>query len=67
MPWRSDRSLSRTNISPWLGAAPLKLKPATANDVATSGCFIRIASACRAMFDVYSSEAPDGPWRITMK
>ena len=57
---RSSYGFSRANMSPWLGAAPLKLKPPTENTASTSGCFMMICSACFAMLIVYSSDDPDG-------
>ena len=61
-PGRSSNGLSRANMSPWFGAAPLKLKPMTENSASTSGSLRMIFSACRATLPVYSSDAPAGAW-----
>ena len=54
-------------MRPLLGAAPLKLNPATENAAWMSGSLNRMASACLATFVVYCSEAPAGAWMIVMK
>ena len=66
-PLRSTNGLRLEKISPWFGAAPLKLKPMTENTPSMSGSLIRICSACRAMFEVYSSDAPAGACTSVMK
>ena len=51
-PGRSSNGFSRANISPWFGAAPLKLNPMTENSASTSGSDMMIFSACRATLAV---------------
>ena len=66
-PLRSSNGLNAEKMRPWFGAAPEKLKPMTENTPSTSGVLSRIASACRAMPDVYSSDAPAGACTSVMK
>ena len=54
-------------MSPWLGAAPLKLKPMTENTPSMSGSFKRTCSACRAIVPVCSNDDPAGVWTRVMK
>jgi hypothetical protein len=54
-------------MSPLLGVAPLKLKPATEKAAWMSGSLKRMASACLATLVVYCKDAPAGAWMTVMK
>ena len=67
VPFRSAKGFRLEKISPWFGAAPLKLKPMTEKTPSMSGSFKRICSACRAIVPVCSSDEPAGAWTTVMK
>src|SRR4051812_24510241 len=66
-PFRCANGFRLVKISPWFGAAPLKLKPMTENTPSTSGSLISASSACRATSPVYCSDAPGGAWTMVIR